>query len=166
MEASGPHAVASNSGPGNDDPSLPTGHAAQRQRRIRAMLSCGPCRASKLKCDREQPCGQCARRDRLALCVYMPKPARRRKPSPQDMSTRLQRLEVMVRSIMDEGRLGVNNNNSRVPGRDGEALPPVKGHVVRGTTYVGATHCMAMLEDVRSQALQALPCPEPRLRCG
>ncbi|KAM4056163.1 fungal specific transcription factor [Hirsutella rhossiliensis] len=147
MEASRPHSALDPS-PG-DDPS--PSHPAQRQRRIRALLSCGPCRASKLKCDRVQPCGQCARRDRLDLCVYAPKPAARKtKPPPRGMSSRLQRLEGMVRSIMDAGGPGASGE-SEARERDGqgsEAPPPVRGHVVRGTTYVGATHCMAMLEDI------------------
>lgn len=70
------------------------------------------------------------------------------------MSARLKRLEGMVREMMDsEGTLQtevpIAVNSSRVT--NGVTGPEVQGQVVRGdktTTYVGATHCMAMLEDV------------------
>ena len=59
------------------------------------------------------------------------------------MAARLKRLEAMVREMADDGG---------PPKRlvDEEA---VSGQVVEGnrsTTYVGATHFMAVLEDVRS----------------
>ncbi|KAJ4321657.1 hypothetical protein N0V84_005211 [Fusarium piperis] len=121
-----------------------------RQKRTRVLLSCAPCRASKLKCDREQPCSQCTKKGRAAQCAYAPRPEKKR--PAKGMSARLKRLEGMVREMMDaEGSAG--------PRRAGEANgapapvagPEVQGHVVRGekaTTYVGATHCMAMLEDI------------------
>lgn len=63
------------------------------------------------------------------------------------MAARLKRLEGMVRDMMDtEGAPSQEQSKSVAIG------PVVKGHVVQGenaTTYVGATHCMAMLEDVR-----------------
>jgi hypothetical protein len=72
------------------------------------------------------------------------------------MSARLKRLEGMVREMMDsEGSApGTQASAGIGPGlANGTATgPEVQGHVVhseRGATYVGATHCMAMLEDVR-----------------
>ncbi|PHH85356.1 hypothetical protein CDD83_545 [Cordyceps sp. RAO-2017] len=123
------------------------------QKRHRIALSCEPCRTSKLKCDRLQPCGQCARKGHRDLCAYAPKPpargprrSRKKAPAPaKDLSERLQRLEGMVRTIMDSGA-----------GADGPAAgapvsAPARARVVRDegrTRYVGATHCMAMLEDI------------------
>ncbi|KAK1247876.1 hypothetical protein MKX07_000764 [Trichoderma sp. CBMAI-0711] len=110
------------------------------------LLSCAPCRNSKLKCDREQPCGQCAKKGRLDLCVYAPKPEKKR-PAAKGMAARLKRLEGMVRGMMDE-----EGNLKRQPQAAGESTAPqLKGQVVHGenaTTYVGATHCLAMLEDI------------------
>ena len=119
------------------------GQGHQQQKRSRILLSCAPCRNSKLKCDREQPCGQCLKKGRADACAYAPKPEKKR--PAKGMSARLKRLEGMVREMMD---------TDVVPPRapEGVAGPVVQGHVVRGenaTTYVGATHCMAMLEDVR-----------------
>ncbi|PTB74373.1 N-terminal binuclear Zn cluster-containing protein [Trichoderma longibrachiatum ATCC 18648] len=116
------------------------------KKRTRILLSCAPCRNSKLKCDREQPCGQCAKKGRLDLCVYAPKPEKKR-PAAKGMAARLKRLEGMVRGMMDE-----EGNIKRQPQAAGEsAAPQLKGQVVHGenaTTYVGATHCLAMLEDI------------------
>ncbi|KAG8351494.1 hypothetical protein FVEN_g10432 [Fusarium venenatum] len=123
-----------------------------RQKRSRILLSCAPCRNSKLKCDREQPCSQCDKKGRSLQCTYAPKPEKKR--PAKGMSARLKRLEGMVREMMDsentvqtEGSSSVSR--SRVA--NGATGPEVQGQVVRGdktTTYVGATHCMAMLEDI------------------
>lgn len=130
------------------DTSPPSEHPAQPhphpQKRTRVLLSCAPCRTSKLKCDRGQPCSQCAKKGRDDLCAYAPRPAARKKPAAKGISARLKRLEGMVRNMIDGGE-AVGKP------REQQEAPLVKGHVVRGergTTYVGATHCMAMLEDV------------------
>ncbi|KKP01326.1 hypothetical protein THAR02_06568 [Trichoderma harzianum] len=118
------------------------------KKRTRILLSCAPCRNSKLKCDREQPCGQCAKKGRLDLCVYAPKPEKKR-PAAKGMAARLKRLEGMVRGMMDDE----GNLRSGPQAAEGVA-PQLKGKVVHGdnaTTYVGATHCLAMLEDVSDE---------------
>ncbi|CAM1508351.1 Fc.00g051990.m01.CDS01 [Cosmosporella sp. VM-42] len=119
--------------------------AAQQQKRSRILLSCAPCRNSKLKCDREQPCTQCLKKGRAEACAYAPKPEKKR--PGKGMSARLKRLEGMVRDMMDTEVSAKPQAQADVP----VAGPPVQAHVVRGenaTTYVGATHCMAMLEDI------------------
>lgn len=40
------------------------------KRRPRKPVSCGPCRHSKLKCDRQHPCGSCKRRECAQSCTY------------------------------------------------------------------------------------------------
>ncbi|CAK7228764.1 hypothetical protein SCUCBS95973_006991 [Sporothrix curviconia] len=179
-------------------------------KRTRVLLSCAPCRISKLKCDREQPCGNCLKKDRTDLCEYAPRPKKPAKPA-KGMAARLRRLEGMLREMMDDdsaaaamssfgvssaellaskaGSSGNNGNGgnsssgalslmsalteAEAEGYDGTGKPiptaatttargpqpapdPVaqargKGRVVRGqraTTYVGATHFMAMLDDI------------------
>ena len=130
------------------DPSPPSEHPAQphsqAQKRNRVLLSCAPCRASKLKCDRAQPCSQCAKKGRDDLCAYAARPAARKKPAAKGMSVRLKRLESMVRNMMD-------SEEAAGKPREQQEAHLVRAQVVRGergTTYVGATHCMAMLEDV------------------
>lgn len=132
--------------------SLPTA-ATTQPKRSRILLSCGPCRASKLKCNREAPCSQCTKKAREDLCVYAPKPTKtKRRAARGDMSARLKRLEGMVRGMMDEDDEDARDG---VPGGkrndDADTVDNLGGHVIKGenaTTYVGATHCMAMLEDV------------------
>ena len=147
----------------------------QRTKRTRVLLSCAPCRTSKLRCDRESPCRNCLKKDRVDLCEYAPRP--KKKPA-KGMAARLRRLEAMLREMMDDdsaaaamSRLGVTSSGplgggmkSQLPlsGPAGSGLhadadeqtssqPRGKGRVVRGqqaTTYVGATHFMAMLDDI------------------
>ena len=63
------------------------------------------------------------------------------------MAARLQRLEGMVRDMMDSeekpGSLSGEQKKTVTTGWEGQV---VQGE--RATTYVGATHIMAMLEDV------------------
>ncbi|XDG02239.1 hypothetical protein ABKA04_001854 [Annulohypoxylon sp. FPYF3050] len=111
-------------------------------KRTRVLLSCAPCRNSKLKCDRATPCGQCIRKSKPDGCLYAPRPEKR-KPA-KSMAARLKRLEGMVRGMIDtDGSTSMvsANKTPRDPG----------GVVVQGqgnTSYVGGTHFMAMLEDI------------------
>lgn len=124
------------------------GDKAPLQKRSRVLLSCAPCRFSKLKCDRNQPCSQCEKKARVDQCVYAAKPVKK-KPPPKNMTARLKRLEGLVREMMDaEGEA-----KTQIKVVTECSAPALKGHVVQGehgTAYVGATHCMAMLEDVRA----------------
>ncbi|KAI1036289.1 hypothetical protein LB503_003019 [Fusarium chuoi] len=135
----------------NDNDQSSTSEA--RQKRSRVLLSCAPCRNSKLKCNREQPCGQCSKKGRASQCTYAPKPERKR--PAKGVSARLKRLEGMVREMMDSEGAAAGTQASTGAGAglaNGTATgPDVQGHVVhskKGATYVGATHCMAMLEDI------------------
>lgn len=149
------------------DPGTALSSEAQRQKRSRIVLSCGPCRASKLKCDRESPCGQCRKKEREDLCQYAPKPEKKKRPERRNrnMAERLKRLEGMVRGMMDEGGVdGQPQGQSQLQGALQKGLsggttaaskgsgqtPQVAGQLAGGHhgTYIGATHCMAMLEDV------------------
>ncbi|KAH8756727.1 hypothetical protein F5883DRAFT_429352 [Diaporthe sp. PMI_573] len=126
------------------------GGADAAPKRSRVLLSCAPCRVSKLKCDRAVPCTNCLKKSRTDLCKYAPKPARNR--PPKSMAARLKRLEGMVREMIDE------DGNIREPSSEQTALASsstpgaqlVRGPGARGgnTTYVGATHFMAMLGDI------------------
>lgn len=40
------------------------------KRRPRKPVNCGPCRLSKLKCDRQHPCASCRRRGCIEACTY------------------------------------------------------------------------------------------------
>lgn len=58
----------------------------------------------------------------------------------------------MVREMMDDE--GGHNKPQATQEAGGPVAPQVKGQVVHGdraTTYIGATHCLAMLEDVSDE---------------
>lgn len=56
----------------------PSSHAPSRSRnrRSRPQISCLECRRKKLRCDRVQPCVQCKKSGKEALCVFVNKPPR------------------------------------------------------------------------------------------
>ncbi|KAI0133153.1 fungal-specific transcription factor domain-containing protein [Hypoxylon sp. NC0597] len=115
------------------------GHA----KRTRVLLSCAPCRNSKLKCDRATPCGQCLRKGKPDGCLYAPRPEKQ-KPV-KSMAARLKRLEGMVRGMIDTD--GIELSTDKKAAQEQTA----RGVVVQGQkaqTFVGGTHFMAMLEDI------------------
>jgi hypothetical protein len=143
------------------------------QKRNRTQLSCTNCRHSKLKCDRNHPCSQCTKRGRASLCAF-PVAAARRKPAVS-MRNRLKHLESLVKDVMTsqnpvqpaplentphgtgteglrEPQVPEDLMNSRVSNSpDNERSSPISGQVLLGTnesTYVGATHWAAILDDV------------------
>ncbi|RYP48049.1 hypothetical protein DL768_005971 [Monosporascus sp. mg162] len=142
----------------------------QHAKRTRVLLSCGPCRNSKLKCDRAAPCGQCLKKGRPDACVYAPRP-QKQKPA-KSMAARLKRLEGMVREMIDTdvalptpsaAGMGTEAGAVAIAGVAGssagagsttppdEAAADAGGLIVQGqkaTSYVGATHFMAILDDI------------------
>lgn len=111
----------------------------------------------------------------MDLCKYAPKPVKSRQP--KSMAARLKRLEGMVREMLDEDgnvrdpssseRTAVGEDDNDSGGDDDAArfAPSASGgQVIRGagarggnTTYVGATHFMAMLGDVCVTVLLTIP---------
>ncbi|KAK8034985.1 hypothetical protein PG993_009980 [Apiospora rasikravindrae] len=153
------------SAPGSESPhsGASSSHQQQQQqhptphvKRTRVLLSCGSCRASKLKCDRLSPCSQCTKKGRPESCAYAPRPE---KPRPvKGMAARLKRLEGMVRGMIEvpgggpggSGSIGIRGGPpAKAPEMEGENPG---GQVVvqneRSTNYVGGTHFMAILEDI------------------
>ncbi|KAI1375204.1 hypothetical protein F4677DRAFT_143977 [Hypoxylon crocopeplum] len=114
-------------------------------KRSRVLLSCAPCRNSKLKCDRTTPCGQCLRKGKPDGCLYAPRPEKQ-KPT-KSMAARLKRLEGMVREMID-----TDGSVQTAPADRNVAQEQSTGGLVvqsqKATSYVGGTHFMAMLEDI------------------
>lgn len=122
-----------------------------------------------------RPCTNCLKKSRVDLCKYAPKPVKDRQP--KSMAARLKRLEGMVREMLDEDGNVPNPSSSErtAVGEDdidsGGDIDAGKfassasgGQVIRGagarggnTTYVGATHFMAMLGDVCVTVLLTMP---------
>ncbi|KAI8633059.1 fungal-specific transcription factor domain-containing protein [Xylariaceae sp. FL1651] len=132
-------------GGGNDSEQLPQGpsSASAPTKRTRVLLSCHPCRSSKLKCDRATPCGQCLKKGKPDTCAYAPRPERL-KPA-KSMAARLKRLEGMVRGMIEVDGTATGESGSSTQGRHtgGSVV-----HSERATNYVGGTHFMAILEDL------------------
>ncbi|KAJ3574405.1 hypothetical protein NPX13_g4374 [Xylaria arbuscula] len=119
---------------------LPTSSAPAK--RTRVLLSCHPCRASKLKCNRLTPCGQCLKRGKSDACVYAPK-VEKSKPA-RTMAARLKRLEGMVRGMVEPG--GGDDANRGQPAQSEQGASVVYNE--KATNYVGGTHFAAILEDL------------------
>ncbi|KAK4225486.1 fungal-specific transcription factor domain-containing protein [Podospora fimiseda] len=137
---------------------LPPAH-----KRTRVLLSCAPCRFSKQKCDRQQPCTNCIKKSREGQCTYVPKPE---KVKPErSMAARLRRLEGMVREVMHTqqppqssalpqgttpARTVLTAPRDETNGTDEDEEPLAQVVVGKGGqgTYIGATHFMAMLDDI------------------
>ncbi|RDL36150.1 uncharacterized protein BP5553_06762 [Venustampulla echinocandica] len=93
--------------------------AKQQQRKaarnLRAPLSCGPCRARKLKCNREEPCQNCTVRKETHSCVYGGSRCNISKNGAgaasvirplhvESMQKRIDRLEALVTSLASKGQ--------------------------------------------------------------
>ncbi|KAI0525321.1 hypothetical protein F5B22DRAFT_633462 [Xylaria bambusicola] len=114
-------------------------------KRTRVLLSCHPCRASKLKCNRLTPCGQCLKRGKVDACVYAPR-VEKTKPA-RTMAARLKRLEGMVRGMVEaDGGVAGDDKTQGEPTQSEQGGSVVYNE--RGTNYVGGTHFMAILEDL------------------
>ncbi|KAI0550857.1 hypothetical protein F4679DRAFT_583225 [Xylaria curta] len=139
-----PQDVSSNSEP---SPQAIASTSSAPTKRTRVLLSCHPCRSSKLKCNRATPCGQCIKRGKPDACAYAPR-QEKQKPA-KSMAARLRRLEGMVRGMVElDGAMSGNSSalSDSTPGRN------TSGSVVHSdratTNYVGGTHFMAILEDL------------------
>ncbi|KAH6694968.1 fungal-specific transcription factor domain-containing protein [Leptodontidium sp. MPI-SDFR-AT-0119] len=149
-----------------------TGPSKPSQKRNRAQLSCTNCRHSKLKCDRKQPCSQCIKRGKISQCT-LPQQVTRRKPAVS-MQNRLKHLESLVKDVMsgqspssvtqhvDDRSVDQSSTTWRMASISDESKsrPTVdvgpsshlSGNVMfrpnEKSTYVGATHWAAILEDI------------------
>lgn len=161
-----------------DDNVTPGASRQTQFRRNRSQLSCTHCRHAKLKCDRNQPCLQCVKRGRDTQCTFPAPVAKRKPAaSMQSRLKHLQGLlkDVMAGQIPagqptppSEGRGdGIASNVNQALSGDSisshgdfsqttspdakDELQPSTGQVLLGTnqtTYVGATHFAAILDDV------------------
>lgn len=73
-----------------------------KQKRARSQLSCIPCRAGKLKCNRshDPACDQCVKRNREGQCSYVPPPAKQK--ATQNVKGRVRQLENLVVELMNQ----------------------------------------------------------------
>jgi hypothetical protein len=149
---------------GEDDPTKQSTADSRHttQKRNRAQLSCTNCRQTKLKCDRKEPCSQCIKKGKESQCV-IPRPVPRRKPAVS-MQNRLKHLESLVKGAMSgqngsqspdisspDTNVQMSSRSRDIGVANSNAPETSSGKVLvdhNETTYVGATHWAAILEDV------------------
>ncbi|KAI1131923.1 hypothetical protein F5Y10DRAFT_261633 [Nemania abortiva] len=120
--------------------------SAAPAKRTRVLLSCHPCRSSKLKCDRATPCSQCLKRGKPDACAYAPRIEKSR--PAKTMAARLKRLEGMVRGMVElDGTTG-GKGHGLSDSTQGRNMSGSVVHSEQTTNYVGGTHFMAILEDL------------------
>jgi hypothetical protein len=141
------------------------------QKRNRAQLSYTSYRHGKLKCDRQQPCSQCARKGRVSQCTF---PTTESRKPVVSLKARLKHLESLVKDAMtaqNPAPAEASSNSPDTANGKGNIVnralkdslnihdkdqthnqqAPASGQVLlsSGQTYVGPTHWAAILEDVR-----------------
>ena len=128
-------------------------------RRNRQPLSCVPCRAKKLKCDRSHPCETCTKRGDEVLCTYgIGSGIVKAKDAPSDSGRktqaqeRLRTLEGLVMQMMKTNQSeGTPTNESPETTTDTITSLSNDGHLrVEGgeAKYTGSTHWSAILDNI------------------
>lgn len=126
-----------------------------------------PCR---LRCDRQSPCGACARRGKPAECIFTCSEQERkdaidyRPARSQQTRQRIARLENLVTEMRDlvqssHQPSGDNASPSEMPVYTEPPLNPSDGHATDDmgklsltddhAVYTGSSHWVTILEDVR-----------------
>ncbi|KAH7009932.1 hypothetical protein EDB80DRAFT_714107 [Ilyonectria destructans] len=144
--------------------------APHNRRRNKPILSCTFCRGRKLRCDRQSPCGACARRGKPAECIFTCSEQERkdaidyRPARSQQTRQRIARLENLVtemRDIVQSSRQpsGDNASPSEMPVYTEPPLNPSDGHATDDmgklsltddrAVYTGSSHWVTILEDIQ-----------------
>jgi hypothetical protein len=88
----------------------------------RATFSCVRCSERKVKCDRQRPCGACAKH--CADCVYSPSRQTQKKPKRAKVQALADRLE-QYESLLQQHGIDRNElpsfSNEQLPGRPGQS---------------------------------------------
>ncbi|TVY29152.1 Fusarisetin A cluster transcription factor [Lachnellula hyalina] len=137
-------------------------HTSKVTKRPRETLVCLQCKASKLRCDRGQPCSGCLKRD-VACSYHKSTLATDGAPRNTVAEDRLLHLESMVKSLMQErvqsGNSGMPENTmtppeNTPPAHDpSEHLDQSRGELINNGNYVGSTHWSAILDDIQELRL-------------
>ncbi|RVX70350.1 hypothetical protein B0A52_05849 [Exophiala mesophila] len=134
-------------------------------KRNRQPLSCVPCRAKKLKCDRGHPCETCVKKGDAAHCTY----GRAAAPGPRhdliDASSnnkiqeRLRHLEELVLQMVEktpeesiDGPSTASETSRESTVGSDDTGSGQNGHLEYGSSearYMGSTHWSAILENIQ-----------------
>lgn len=113
--------------------------------RNREFRSCIDCRKRKLKCDRQQPCSGCIRRESPSSCEYVPSTDRRNNNAQKSQADeKLQRLERMVQEFIRSK----DNSAGSDPSTSSDATLTTQSRTRDDPIHFGASHWSAMLEDI------------------
>ncbi|KAI0424401.1 hypothetical protein F5Y09DRAFT_324524 [Xylaria sp. FL1042] len=120
----------------------PPGHVSEGivktyRRRPRKPISCEPCRHSKLRCDRQNPCVSCIRRKCVGSCVYERSPA-----AAGEQSTRIEPRP-------EPGSAPYTPQTEHSVAEDIQAVPVAQGPVDIVSTPSG--HVSASSTDLRER---------------
>ncbi|GFN19622.1 Zn(II)2Cys6 transcription factor [Aspergillus tubingensis] len=124
----------------------------QPKRRHRIPLSCDPCRARKLKCNREKPCQNCITRNEQPSCRFRGSnngapPIRR--DGGDEMKNRIDHLEGLVKRLIAERQNGLSENAPHTP----ESSTPDDNKVLQGAhSHASEVACAGttMIDGTRS----------------
>ncbi|KFY02436.1 hypothetical protein O988_02165 [Pseudogymnoascus sp. VKM F-3808] len=133
--------------------------AARKRRRNRPPVSCNHCRIRKLKCNRVQPCGACAKSGDASTCHYESRGNARDDQIVMDRSTknalttRINKLEAILRSVMgSKDQTPQSDDSSHVEDQefDGitESLGAMKVDKSNNTEYLGSSHWVSILAEI------------------
>ncbi|OBT97530.1 hypothetical protein VE01_04490 [Pseudogymnoascus verrucosus] len=137
-------------------------------KRNRPRLSCAPCCARKLKCDRGRPCEKCVKRNDDDACTYDSPPE-----TPQNNAgawvepqEKLLQLEKLVMQLMESESCGIQRADPHIitrPQTD-DAIPNLgtEGHLHQDsseTRYSGSTHWSTILDNIQElkTTMDAIP---------
>jgi hypothetical protein len=85
--------------------------------RVAPGRSCVACRRRKIKCDREHPCRYCSK---LSLeCVYLDVKPKEKEPITDDVGSRLERIEAMLKQLDSK----LSHSSSKLPSRSTSIVP-------------------------------------------
>ncbi|KAF2096237.1 hypothetical protein NA57DRAFT_43321 [Rhizodiscina lignyota] len=121
-------------------------------KRPRESYVCNPCRKSKLRCDRGQPCNSCAKRQDGAVCSYQRETNHQALPSD-----RLNHLESMIKLLMQNQASSQSSNGVVVSKpvtppslpQDPGPVDQTRSEEADGIKYVGSTHWSSVLDDIQ-----------------
>ena len=136
-------------------------------KRNRARLSCKPCSARKLKCDRGRPCVACVRRNDETACTYeRPSKSRNKSSSYVEPQEKLSHIEQLVRQMMESETVHSGRIDSPAVAQprfhDTHSNSGTEGHLHQDsseTRYAGSTHWSVILDNIQElkNAMHVVP---------
>ena len=115
--------------------------------RNRELRACTECRRRKQKCDRRIPCTSCTKRNEVGLCIYEKNLEGHSEShgSRLQAEARLEHLERLVQELSQSQQIHAGREKSIL---STNTLQRSQNGLPNDSLYSGATHWVAMLEDI------------------